>query len=67
MRVTVDHEKCCGHARCLTVAPAAFDYDEVNEVAVVTMEANSVSGETLRQAVQACPERAISLVGESSE
>lgn len=66
MRVIVDQEKCCGHARCLAVAPDAFDFDDENELAVVTPEAESVPAETLEKAVASCPERAISLAGESS-
>lgn len=65
MLVTVDEQKCCGHARCLAVAPDAFDFDEENELAVVTPEASSVPAETLEEAVQSCPERAISVVREA--
>lgn len=61
MGITVDQQKCCGHARCLAVAPDAFDFDEDNEVAVVLEGTDSVAHEVLEQAVESCPERAISL------
>lgn len=66
MRVTVDEQKCQGHARCLAVAPTAFDYDEEHEVAMVLPEAGSASAEELREAESCCPERAITLEREET-
>jgi ferredoxin len=60
-RVCVDADRCQGHGRCYTLAPAVFGADEVGH-AVVLVE--NVSGELAAQAVAAeqnCPEGAVTL------
>ncbi|HZC92360.1 MAG TPA: ferredoxin [Mycobacterium sp.] len=59
--VVVDADRCVGHGRCYTLAPAVFDADEVGH-SIVRIEA--VSGELAAQAADAeqnCPEAAITL------
>jgi ferredoxin len=61
MRVTVNPDSCRGHARCLAIAPEVFDYDDVNDVAVVIDDAvPSAPSALIEKAVEACPEQAIS-------
>lgn len=59
MPVAVDYTKCRGHARCLAIAPDAFDYDDENEVAIVLPGAADTDPTELERAVQTCPEQAI--------
>jgi ferredoxin len=61
--VYVDPARCRGHARCLAVAPDAFDYDESVDKAVVLPEAVDTDPDLLELAVRSCPERAISMTG----
>jgi ferredoxin len=59
--VVVDADRCVGHGRCYTLAPAVFDADELGH-SIVRIEA--VSGELAAQAADAeqnCPEAAITL------
>ena len=59
--VVVDADRCVGHGRCYTLAPAVFDADEVGH-SIVRIEA--VSDELAVQAADAeqnCPEAAITL------
>lgn len=59
--VSVDADRCTGHGRCYTLAPAVFDADEVGHCVVLVqdvsddLEAQAVVGE------QNCPEQAITL------
>lgn len=60
-RVLVDADRCTGHGRCYTLAPAVFDADEVGHCAVL---AGVVDGEREAQAADAarnCPEGAITV------
>lgn len=61
--VQVDLERCVGHARCMAVAPDAFDYNEETDQAVVLPEAADADADQLELAVRSCPERAITLTG----
>ena len=58
--VAIDYTKCRGHARCLAIAPDAFDYDDENEVAIVLPGAADADPAELERAIQSCPEQAIS-------
>ena len=61
MRVTVDQDRCQGHARCWGICPEVFALDDEGH-AVVQLE--EVPAELERKATQAadnCPERAIRL------
>ena len=60
-RVSVDADVCTGHGRCYTLAPDVFDADELGHCKILV---EKVSGELEEQAVDAvqnCPEQAISL------
>ena len=62
MKVSVDSERCQGHTLCAMIAPDSFllsDIDgtssPVNEVVPADQE------DVVREAVQSCPEQAISI------
>jgi ferredoxin len=59
--VDVDVDRCVGHGRCYTLAPAVFDADDVGHAVVRSAD---VSGDLEAQAVDAernCPEGAVSV------
>jgi ferredoxin len=60
--VTVDPERCQGHARCFAFAPEVFDFDD--EGYSYVPEQNQRFEElpqSVQQAVANCPERAVVL------
>jgi ferredoxin len=66
MKIFVDPARCRGHARCLSIAPEAFEFlDLEDRSAVVDGAADHTDLATLRAAEMECPERAIIL--ETSE
>jgi ferredoxin len=64
--VQVDPDRCRGHARCIAVAPDAFDYNEETDQAIVLPAAADADESDLALAVRACPERAISRTARAS-
>jgi ferredoxin len=65
MRVVIAGELCAGHGRCYVIAPELFTDDERGYGAPLGDGAVSVEHTDLaRRAVAACPERAISLLGD---
>ena len=62
MRVFIDPNKCRGHALCLTHAPDAFEFIDLEDRSVVKEGAETtVSVDVLLAAVRECPERAITV------
>ena len=61
--VTVDATLCRGHARCMAVAPEAFEYDDDADQSRPRArdEIERIPLDRLRLAVKACPEGAIRL------
>lgn len=60
MKVWVDPERCRGHALCLTHAPDAFEFIDLEDRSVVIEGAvGRVAPELFRRAANECPERAI--------
>ena len=60
MRVVIDTERCTGHGRCYSLAPAVFtDDDEGYGLVLVDGAITAGQLEDARRAVLACPERAI--------
>jgi ferredoxin len=66
-RVSVDPDRCQGHARCVTFAPDVFDFDDEG-YAFVPEDKSRYAELThdVELAVKNCPERAI-LVAEEPE
>ncbi|MFF5010488.1 ferredoxin [Streptomyces phaeochromogenes] len=61
MKITVDQNKCSGHARCNATAPELFDIDDSGYVAFASREVPAGAERQARAAAQDCPERAITL------
>jgi ferredoxin len=65
VKVWVDPERCQGHTLCAMTAPEAFELDDVDgHASAVFDEVPADQQEQVREAVQSCPERAISILGE---
>jgi ferredoxin len=61
MRLNIDPEKCQGHGRCYSEAPELFEADEEGFGVVRAAQLDRLDEPAARQAVGACPERAIAL------
>jgi ferredoxin len=61
MRVTIDPDKCQGHARCAILASTVFDVDDLGKGFVIADEVPADAEADVREAVFSCPEGAISL------
>jgi ferredoxin len=60
--VVIDADKCQGHGRCFTLAPALFTYDELGNGQVIGDGALTDETLGLAQLAQAnCPEHAIGI------
>ncbi|MFM2073672.1 MAG: hypothetical protein RLZZ623_3936 [Actinomycetota bacterium] len=60
MKVWVDPDRCRGHALCLTHAPEAFEFIDLEDRSVVIEGApERVLLEVFQTAASNCPERAI--------
>lgn len=60
MKVWVDPSKCRGHALCLTHAPEAFEFIDLEDRSVVKVGAEATVPVTVFvHAANECPERAI--------
>lgn len=63
MKITVDNERCQGHARCFATAPDLFPLDEVGYSAIDhEVEVPAGRENDARAGAAACPERAIQVV-----
>ena len=60
MKVSIDLNKCSGHARCYAVDPELFQLDESGYALHAEVEIPPEEEEMARLAVSSCPERAIS-------
>jgi ferredoxin len=62
MRVTIDQDRCQGHGRCFSLAPALFDSDELGNGTVLGDGSVPPDIEQLAAlAVANCPEGAVAL------
>lgn len=59
MRVTIDADRCQGHARCWEICPEVFGLDEEGHGTVLAPEVPADLEAQAREAVSNCPERAI--------
>jgi len=59
MRITVDPDRCEGHARCWGICPEVFGLDDEGLAPVVQHEVPPELEGKVRDAVRNCPERAI--------
>ena len=61
MKVSIDLDKCCGHARCNAVDGELFQLDDSGYALHADIDIPPGAEGKARQAVGECPERAISL------
>jgi ferredoxin len=61
MKVTIDPSRCRGHALCLSIAPQAFEFVDLEDRSVVRPDAERTDIELLLAAARECPERAITV------
>ena len=61
--ILVDRELCMGSGMCIVYAPNTFAHDEETKAVVVDPEGDPI--DAIRNAVQACPTSAITLVTEN--
>lgn len=62
VKVRVDATRCQGHTLCAMIAPGVFELDEVDGHSTPIAEDVPPDWEdAVREAVQSCPERAISI------
>jgi ferredoxin len=62
MKVWVDPEMCRGHALCLTWAPEAFEFIDLEDRSqVIEGAVDTVPLEVFQAAANECPERAIKI------
>ena len=62
MRIIVDTNKCSGHARCIAVAPKAYELNSDGYNVTPEMEVPKDLEEEARRGARSCPERAITIV-----
>jgi ferredoxin len=60
MRVAVDEDRCAGHGMCLTLCPEVFDMTDDGGAVAEPSEVPAELETAAREAIQNCPERAIS-------
>ncbi len=60
MRVVVDEDRCAGHGMCLTLCPEVFDMTDDGWAVAEPSEVPVDLEPAAREAIQNCPERAIS-------
>jgi ferredoxin len=60
-RVDVDRDRCVGSGTCEMLAPAVFQVDDDGVLAVLAPEPPDGELPAVRDAVQACPTRALGL------
>ena len=62
MKISVDTEKCTGHARCNAAAAAVYPLDSDGYCAVREIAVAPSDEAAAREGAAACPERAISII-----
>jgi ferredoxin len=61
MRVAVDSDTCQGHARCWDICPEVFSLDDEGHALVTDPEVPTALEGKAREAMNNCPERAITI------
>jgi ferredoxin len=60
MKVFVDDERCRGHGICTTVCPEVFAINDDGYAEVIAPEVPATRDDAAREAINSCPEQAIS-------
>jgi ferredoxin len=61
VRVSVDEDRCQGHARCWSICPEVFELDDEGHAVVVQPEVPAELEAKAREAADNCPELAITV------
>ena len=61
MKVSVDPDKCQGHARCWEICPEVFALDDEGHSYVENPQVPAALEAKAREAADNCPERAITV------
>lgn len=61
MDVSIDLDKCAGHARCFAASPELFDLDDDGYALNAEVRVPEGAEDQAREAIAACPERAIEI------
>ncbi|MFJ1456253.1 ferredoxin [Nocardia wallacei] len=59
MKVTIDDDRCRGHGVCLGLCPEVFELTDYGYAEVTVTDVPEQYEQAVRDAEQACPERAI--------
>jgi ferredoxin len=59
MRISVDADRCRGHAQCVLMAPDLFELNDDDRAQAVTGLVPASRGQAAARASAACPEGAI--------
>lgn len=65
MKIIANKPKCCGHARCATVAPEVFRLDSDGYIDVAEIEVTPGQEQAARRGARACPERVFTVVDDA--
>jgi ferredoxin len=63
--IVVDRELCMGSGMCIVYAPNTFAHDDETKAVVIDPTGDSI--DAIRNAVQACPTSALSLVTDDED
>lgn len=61
MKVTIDTERCSGHARCWEVCPEVFSLDDEGYASIASEDVPWELESEVLVAIELCPERAITV------
>jgi ferredoxin len=64
VRIQVDGNVCMGHAMCNALAPEVYEVDDTGFNRMGDFEVGADARPAAARGAQACPERAITLLGE---
>jgi ferredoxin len=62
LNVSVDSDRCTGHARCAEICPTVFSSDDDGFAVLLVTEVPTVDEAAVFDAVAGCPESAIRVV-----
>lgn len=60
MKVTVDDSQCRGHGVCVALCPEVFSLTDGGYAVAVSGEIDPALADSVQQAIESCPENAIS-------
>lgn len=61
MKISVDNDKCTGHARCAALSPDLYELDDNGYCALTVLEVPAGLESDARAGADACPEHAITI------